>query len=494
MSAIVAVALADFRQRTRTFGVLLVIAVALQAGYLSVPDASATYATVNLGSWRGLYDSAWMGATTSLLTIMLLPLAGFFLVRPALHRDVVLGTNELVACAPIGRLRFVVGKFASNFAFVAGVALVLVLAAIVMQFVRGESRTFSLISYALPYLIITLPACALVAAAAIAIDSVRLFRGIVGGIVWFFVWNALLAIPVLSTPRGGIAAFDPLGLTTMLSALLGGLHAAVPGAHVGQDPNIGVTQVRHLRTFRFDGVPWSTTTLLTRIVWTASAVALCAVVSPIALDVHAAKARQHAASGFRNFLTRVPLPPLGRIEFTQAMSAAGIWWTIGMLALAVAALAVPSEALIRIVAPLVWIWPVAAIAAVSVVDAHGLDDVLRATPTAAFVRVLWRWVAACSLAAIPVIALAVRAGPSGAALTAIAAAAVACGIALGAFTRAPLAFQTIALLAWYLGPVNRLPFVNPATSSHAPLEGFVVAVVLTIVALGATSGRIAQRG
>jgi len=104
---IVGVALADFRERSRTFGIFVVVVAALQLGFLFVPDASATYATVNLGGWRGIYNSAWMGATTAMLTVTLLPLAGFFLVRPALYRDVLLSTAELVACAPIGRVRFV---------------------------------------------------------------------------------------------------------------------------------------------------------------------------------------------------------------------------------------------------------------------------------------------------------------------------------------------------------------------------------------------------
>jgi len=167
----VSVALADLRQRTRTFTMFLVVAVALQVGFLLVPDASATYATVNLGGWRGIYNSAWMGTTTAIFTAALLPLAGFFLVRPGLHRDVLLGTHELVVSAPIARVRFVLGKFVSNVVVLAGVALVLVAAAVVMQLVRDESRTIEFAAYAWPYSIVTLPTCALTAACTIVVDG-----------------------------------------------------------------------------------------------------------------------------------------------------------------------------------------------------------------------------------------------------------------------------------------------------------------------------------
>jgi len=495
LSGIVSVALADLRQRTRTFTMFLVVAVALQVGFLLVPDASATYATVNLGGSRGIYNSAWMGTTTAIFTAALLPLAGFFLVRPGLHRDVLLGTHELVVSAPIARVRFVLGKFVSNVVVLAGVALVLVAAAVVMQLVRDESRTIEFAAYAWPYSIVTLPTCALTAACTIVVDTARPLRGIGGAILWFFVWTTLLSIPAALTVDR-MAAFDPLGFTLLTSAVVAGLHHTVPGADAHQSMAFGIVSVAgRLRTFPFDGIHFTGAAVLTRIGWLLASVASCALVGRFAFDLSASAIKTRPQARFAGFVARFPLPLLGRIALTQALSIAGIWWIVGMLALAGAALVVPLEVLGRVIAPLIWVWPVGPVAVLSTQDARaGVDDLLRATPIRAAVRVLWRWLAALSLAIVPVIALAVRDGAGGIALIAILCASVACGIALGALTRAQVGFEALALAAWYVGPLNRVPIVDPQTAVRAPLVTIGIATAVTIIALGTAAVRSAWRG
>jgi len=496
VSGIVSVALADLRERTRTFAMFLVIAVALQVGFLFVPDASAPYATVDLGGWRGLYNSAWMGTTTAILTVALLPLAGFFLIRPALHRDVLLGTHELVAAAPIARVRFVLGKFVSNVAVLAGVALVLIVAAVVMQLIRGESRTVEFAAYARPYLIVTLPTCALTAACTIIVDTARPLRGIGGSALWFFIWISLLSIPLILTPdRAGVAAFDPLGFTMLTSAIAAGLHQSVPGANPHDAMSIGIAPVTgHLRTFSFDGIRFTSAAVLTRLGWLVASIASCALVGGLAFDLSGRAVVARPQTRFAGVAARLPLPLLGRIELTQALGTAGTWWTVGMLALAGAALVVPVDMLQRIIAPLIWVWPVGPVAALSTMDARsGIDDLLRATPTPALVRIFWRWLAALSLAIVPIVALAVRDGAGGVALIAIVAASIACGIALGALTRAPVAFEALALAAWYLGPLNRAPILDPQTAVRAPLVTVGITTAVAIVALGTAAARSAWR-
>ena len=240
MSAVVAVALADARQRTRTFTTLLIVAFGLQIGYLFVPDASASYVTVDMGGWRGIYDSNWMGAATALMIVTLFPLAGFFLVRPAMTRDASLGTLDLVLAAPLSRAAIVLGKWVSNIAVLAGVAGVTMLAAIVMQLVRSENRTIDLTAYLLPYLIVVLPACAVTAACAVVFSTIPGMGGILGGVVWFFVWTAMLVIPIGQTEGTRMVAAEPFGLTAITSSLFASLQAHVGNAvTIKRDLDIG---------------------------------------------------------------------------------------------------------------------------------------------------------------------------------------------------------------------------------------------------------------
>jgi ABC-type transport system involved in multi-copper enzyme maturation permease subunit len=494
MSAVVAVALADVRQRTRTFTTLLIVAFALQIGYLFVPDASASYVTVDMGGWRGIYDSNWMGAATALMIVTLFPLAGFFLVRPAMTRDASLGTLDLVLAAPLSRASIVLGKWLSNIAVLAGVAGVTMLAAIVMQLVRSENRTIDLTAYLLPYLIVVLPACAVTAACAVVFSTIPGMGGILGGVVWFFVWTAMLVIPIGQTEGTRMVAAEPFGLTAITSSLFASLQAHVGNAvTIKRDLDIGFSTSAGIKTYPFTGIAWTPALLLYRAVWTALAALACVAISPLAFRTRPRAPRPRAA-----VLTRIvgalPLPRLLHAELLQGVGLAGPWWAIGVVALTVGALFATGEASARGVAPLAWVWPIGPIAALSVADVRaGLGGVLLATPTAAWRRVVARWLAAFCLAALPIAALAVHAGPAGVSLLAIAAAVAAVGIALGTIARAAAAFEGLALIAWYLGPVNRLPELDPSQAIHAPVAASLTAAAVTLTALAIATYRAGAR-
>jgi len=157
-------------------------------------------------------------------------------------------------------------------------------------------------------------------------------------------------------------------------------------------------------------------------------------------------------------------------------------------------LLLPTVALTRAIAPLAWIWPLGAIAATSVADARAnLDALLLATPARVWRRVFARWGACLALAIVPVAALALRAGPAGFALIAVAAALAAIGLALGCLTRSAAAFSAVMLIAWYLGPVNGLAALDPAAAVAAPALATAIALGVAALTLAATAFRLARR-
>jgi hypothetical protein len=76
-----ALAVADFRERVRrpVFVAILLAAVAL--GYAVIPPASAHYAMLNVGGYRGDYDSVYTGMILALMGGLWLSLAGFYVVK-----------------------------------------------------------------------------------------------------------------------------------------------------------------------------------------------------------------------------------------------------------------------------------------------------------------------------------------------------------------------------------------------------------------------------
>lgn len=495
MNAVLAVASADFRQRTRTFGMVVIVAAALQLGYLFVPDASAAYSTVDLGGWRGVYDSSWMGACTAWLCAMLLTFAGFFLLRPALARDAQLGTYPLLASAPLARAAVVLGKWASNVALLAMLGALLVVAAGAMQLLRGEDRTIDLAAYIVPYLALTLPACAVIAACAIVLDAMPPLRGVLGGIVWFFIATALIATP-LTKSAGGMHAvpIDPLGVTTLASSMFASLHAAQPAANATHDLAVGGgPAAKHL--FRFTGIQWSPAIFAQRAGWMLLSALAVVLVAPFALAApRPAAQRTRLARWPQRFAQRLPLGRLLRGEVASAFGIAGPWVLLGSIVIAVLALLLPPIAISRAIAPLAWIWPLGAIAATSVADARAnLDALLLATPAGVWRRVLARWCACFALAILPIGALALRDGPAGIALIAVAAAIAALGLVLGIVTRSAAGFSALMMIAWYLGPVNGLDALDPAAAVATPASATAIALGVTALALAATASRLAHR-
>jgi ABC-type transport system involved in multi-copper enzyme maturation permease subunit len=491
VNAIVAIARADLLERTRTFAILIVVAALLELGYLFVPDRSAAYSMVDLGGWRGIYDSAWMGTINAILTITFLSLVGFFLIRPAQSRDAVYGTYDIVAASPLPRTMVALGKWTSNVALLVVFAALLGVAAIAMQLVRGEDRSIDVLAYLLPFAIVTVPACAITATLAMAITAIPGLRGIGGGIVWFFVWAALFVVPG-QIAGNGTTALDPLGMTVLTASLLHGLAAAEPHVHIGNDFSIGFSEPsKHV--FRFVGIPWSETTIAVRAIWSLVAIAIAAAVSSFALVRTNPRARGRFAELPARLVALVPLPPLLRAELGATLGEAGPYWLAGMVGVTIAALAVPVAGLARVVSPLVWIWPIGPIAFATVMDVRAnCEDVLRATPTPSWRRALARTTSCFLVAAVPVAALALRDGGAGiVALLPLAFAAAAFGVALGALARSPLPFEGIVLLGWYVGAVNHVPALDPASATRHPLATLAACVTTSVVALAITAWRIA---
>ena len=80
-------ALADFRDRVRSDGFLMVLGVTVFAAYLFVPPYGSPYATLVLGNHRGYYNSPWVGTLYGVVASVLLGLMGFYLVKSSVTRD-----------------------------------------------------------------------------------------------------------------------------------------------------------------------------------------------------------------------------------------------------------------------------------------------------------------------------------------------------------------------------------------------------------------------
>ena len=72
---------ADFRERSRSYGFLIVLGLMLAMAYAAVPAPGAGYRTFVMGQYRAIYNSAWIGTVMAMITIIFLNIAAFYIVK-----------------------------------------------------------------------------------------------------------------------------------------------------------------------------------------------------------------------------------------------------------------------------------------------------------------------------------------------------------------------------------------------------------------------------
>jgi hypothetical protein len=365
---LLALAAADFRERTRRPGYLVTLATAVVLGYLALPPATSQWVIMDAGGYRGVYNSAYAATATALAGSLWLMLGGFYVVRSAIARDQHTGVGQILAATPLSRAGYLAGKFCSNLLVLASLAGVLAVTAVVLQLARGESWAVDPGPLLLPFVLFTLPVLAVTAAVAVLFETVPVLRAGVGNIAWFFL-GMFLAIGGGGVPLGG------------LGTVAASMRAALAAQHLpaAAEFSVGFTKVdQPLRTFTWAGLHPSGGFVTGRLILLLAAACLALVPAlwfgrfdPARTRPRRATPDRGATSGAtlvpgsvagsgadrtptaRRSLTLAPLPARTRPRLAFRRLLAGEvrilvqgtsrWWWLVAVALNVAGLAVPAN-------------------------------------------------------------------------------------------------------------------------------------------------------
>lgn len=179
---------ADFLERVRGYKFLVILGLMVLVSYLFVPKPNASYVTIDLDGYRGIYNSAWIGASVALLVAGYLGPLSFFAVKGAVNRDRATGVGQIVAATPITKRAYVFGKWLSNMAVLTAMTTVVLISSVVLQLIRAEDRTIERLTLAAPFFVIVLPTMALIAALALLFESIPSLRGGLGNVVFVLIW------------------------------------------------------------------------------------------------------------------------------------------------------------------------------------------------------------------------------------------------------------------------------------------------------------------
>ena len=506
----------DVLDRTRRYSFLITLAAALWAGYAFLPPQAAKYVTLRLGDHRGIYNSAWVGAAISLLTSSFLGLIGFYLVRDTVGRDRRSGVGQLLAAAPLSRWRYLLSKALSNWLILALIALAVALSGAVMQWVRAEDRTIELAGLLAPYLWLTLPALAFVAAVAVFFECVPGLRGGGGNVVYFFAWGAGMAVS--SIPTHGFSALDFVGVKTILPSMERACAAAFAEFRPGLgDVAMGVNirdESWNLTTFNWPGIEWSAGLVAARLFWLAAALGVVTLATVVfdrfvtaAAPVRAARRATAGPAGAETLPAfgehYVPataparrggaairrLVSLVASELRLMARGASRFWYLGALGLWIASIATPLETARLRVLPLVWLWPVLLWSSLGMRERlFGTDQILFSAPRPLAFQLPASWLAGVGVAVVTGLPVALRlaiAGEAGGlAAWAVGAAFVpALALALGVWTGTSRTFEAIYTALWYVGPLQPVAVLDFMGASREAVARGMPAIYAGLTAI-----------
>lgn len=496
---------ADFYERVRRYSFLIMLGLVVYLGYQVNTGVLALY----LDEYRGVFNSAWVGSMLTLVGTFFIGWFGFYLVKGSIARDYETGVGQIIATTPLTRPQYMLGKWLSNLAVLVVMLGILAGAGVVLQLIQREDPRLDLWALLSPFLVIGLPAMALVAALAALFDTVSWLRGGFGNVVYFFLFTftLVLAMEWASIPD----ALEPMGFKLFYAEMGAAARQAFPDYAGGF--SLGSTDRVVIDTFVWPGVAWTLEIILWRLAIVAGA--FMAVLFAAGLfdrfDASKVGRRNRKLVGELTdaalltpsdappsipHVTLSPIKPGFRFSSVllaelKLMLKGQRWWWYGVAAIFIlVGLGNDPGVTDRIGLILAWIWPVL------IWSNLGVRETRFATNQMVFsaARPLTRQLPATWLAGILVTALTgsgvgvrLLAGGDGlgllmwlAAVVFIPSLALVCGVWSGTSKL----FEVVYVVLWYIGPLNRVPtFDYIGVTGAQPLLWFTVGLLLVIMAI-----------
>jgi hypothetical protein len=511
-AVVIAIARADFLERVRRYSFLFTLAFALYLGYL----ATAGNLVLQVGNMRGIFNSAWIGALLALVAGGFISLAGFYFVKNTIERDRQTRVGQILAATPISKFTYALGKAFSNLAVLTLMIAVLALSGIAMQLVSGEDRHIALGNLLAPFILLALPAMAVVAAIAVLFETIPFLRGGFGNVAYFFLWITGLSVPLASSKQ----ASDLIGISLIADSARNAAHLSLKDGGVTFSLSFGQL-TKPVSTFVWDGLAWTPEILLSRLVWLAFAVAVV-LLSSFLFDrfdpSRATMLRQpkapppqpvhlHPQTTSPVPVTATSLTPLAATQSRSrffAIVAAELrlmlkgqkwWWYAVAIALALASAIVPTASARGMVLAIAWIWPVLLWSSMGVREMREQTyQLIFSAPHPSSRQLPAIWLAGVLIALLTGAGFGLRllasANIRGLAAWLIGALFIpTMALALGVWSSTGKPFEILYTLLWYIGPLHAMPTLDfmgsaPATAAtHYPLVYLTLAAILAIAAI-----------
>jgi ABC-type transport system involved in multi-copper enzyme maturation permease subunit len=510
---------ADFLERVRRYSFLIMLGLVVFLGY----QTGIGNMTLELGQYRGEYNSAWVGAMMSLIATFFLGWFGFYLVKGSVARDRETGVGQIMATTPLTRPLYAFGKWISNFLVLMAMVSVLALAGIAIQLIQGENTGIDISTFIAPFLFVVLPVMALVAAFAVLFEMIPFLAGGFGNLVYFFAF--LMLFPILDKMIKNNPAFEPLGIGLFMNDMQAAVLRVYPDYSGGFSLGSGGETI--IGTFKWVGIHWTPDLLLPRFLLLMIAVLLTLVSAvffdrfdpsrrnPKRLNSKASvlkpvkQSQSEVASASQPLSQPVHLTPLSRpangfaflrvliSEMKMLLKGQRWWWYAVAAGLFIAALVNTPENVRAFVLPFTWIWPILIWSGLGNRESqHNTRQMVFSSAAPLMRQLPAQWLAGFLVTALTGSGVAIKllsAGDGGGLLAWMSAVLFipSFALALGVWSNSHKLFEVLYVTIWYLGPMNKIETVDLLGANSSGNPGFFLPLSMALI-VAAFIGRARQ--
>lgn len=266
----------DYLQRTRSYAFLITVCISLAVAYTFVPEPNATYSTIRIGNYQGVYNAAWFGYVTAIMATVFLSLIGFYLVNNSIKNDIDTKVGQIIATTKFTNLKYLLSKVLSNFLVLLTITGIVFIMSIILFFLYNDGSAFELLSFVKPYTLITLPALFIIAVLAIVFEVILGKYSIIQNVLFFFLVTTLMAFFISNQISYNYDIFGGRIVTAQMEAQVNQIMQSDKSASL----SIGFILSSSSERFSFQGIDFPISFMVSRLVWMALGVVLIIFISP----------------------------------------------------------------------------------------------------------------------------------------------------------------------------------------------------------------------
>jgi hypothetical protein len=160
------------------------------------PTPDAGYAVIDIDGYRGLYNAAWMGESSALVSSWILMLLGFYIVVGDITKARETGLLAIMLSARMSTMQFILLKGVSRLSLLLILNASMLITAFVQQQFLGESTEWRFLAYIVPNLVLVIPSLLLAVAFSLLFETVKGLHGKSCNALYFVVWMLISTLNI----------------------------------------------------------------------------------------------------------------------------------------------------------------------------------------------------------------------------------------------------------------------------------------------------------